>query len=329
MLPFRRPVAADFCAVDALIRRQLHSEVGLIEEIGGHIIAGGGKRLRPLTVLLAALGCGYRGPAGRSDGEPGAHVRLACIIEFIHTATLLHDDVVDLSERRRGRPTANAKWGNPPTVLVGDFLYSRAFQMLVELGIPAIMALLADATNTIAEGEVQQLLAAQNAELDEAGCLEVMRKKTAALFQAAAAGGALLAGQSEAVVGAMRDYGHHLGMALQLRDDVLDYSGDPRAMGKNTGDDLAGCTPTLPLVVALRERSAAERRDILAGVAGQDAGAAERVLAMVQGSGGVGYTQRLAEREAARAREAVGGLVDSVYKRGLVEMAGFVVGRGG
>jgi len=247
MLPFHKVAEHDFLAVNDMIMSQLHSDVDLVENIGEYIVEGGGKRLRPLVVLLSALACGFK------SEETNDHVKLACIIEFIHTATLLHDDVVDTSDLRRGRPTANAKWGNSPTVLVGDFLYSRAFQMLVQLGRMDIMKLLADTTNTIAEGEVQQLINAGDPGVEESNYIEVIYKKTAILFEAATSGGASIAGQDGTQIEAFANYGKHLGMAFQLQDDVLDYMGNVEEMGKNVGDDLAEGKPTLPLIYVMRE----------------------------------------------------------------------------
>ena len=237
MLPFHDAVGDDFEAVNQLIVHQLHSDVGLVENIGQYLVDAGGKRLRPLLVLLAARACGYQG---------SNHIALAAIIEFIHTATLLHDDVVDTSDLRRGRATANARWGNGPSVLVGDFLYSRAFQMMVALGEMEIMAILADTTNIISEGEVQQLLNAGNDTVSEADYLAVIDKKTARLFAAAAQTGAVLAGAQPGLCDQLARYGHHLGMAFQLADDALDYQGNSDELGKNIGDDLAEGKPTLP-----------------------------------------------------------------------------------
>ncbi|HEY1588989.1 MAG TPA: polyprenyl synthetase family protein, partial [Rhodanobacter sp.] len=234
--------AADMQRVDALIRQRLSSDVVLINQIADHIIASGGKRLRPMLHVLAAGAAGYRGDH---------HTKLAAIIEFIHTSTLLHDDVVDESDLRRGRKTANALWGNAASVLVGDFLYSRSFQLMVELDDMRIMRILADTTNTIAEGEVLQLLNIGNADVSEAAYLAVIERKTAVLFAAATELGGILGGLPESQVTALRRYGMELGYAFQIADDLLDYVGDASTLGKNIGDDLAEGKPTLPLIYAL------------------------------------------------------------------------------
>ena len=318
MLPFHKVAESDFLAVNTMIVNQLHSEVDLVENIGEYIVEGGGKRLRPLVVLLCALASGYK----EKD-----HIKLACIIEFIHTATLLHDDVVDTSELRRGRPTANAKWGNSPTVLVGDFLYSRAFQMLVELGSMPIMKMLADTTNTIAEGEVQQLINAGDPDVAEENYLNVIHKKTAILFEAATAGGALISGEAESSVKAFADYGRHLGMAFQLQDDVLDYMGNAEEMGKNVGDDLAEGKPTLPLIHAMREAPEAEAKIVREAIQNCDASQIEAVVEIVQASGGLEYTQEKARAQSALACEALSHVADSKYKQALVELTEFALSR--
>ncbi|UCC56004.1 MAG: polyprenyl synthetase family protein, partial [Gammaproteobacteria bacterium] len=238
----RALVAEDVAAVDALIRERLTSDVALINQLSAYIINSGGKRLRPLLVLLAARACNVRG---------NQHINLAAVIEFIHTATLLHDDVVDASQRRRGNLTANTVWGNEAAVLVGDFLYSRAFEMMVDANDMRIMDILSHTTNAIAEGEVLQLLNCHDADTSEAHYLEVVRRKTAKLFEAAAQIGAVLGNQPEPVEAALANYGMHLGIAFQLIDDVLDYSASPEETGKNLGDDLAEGNPTLPLIHAM------------------------------------------------------------------------------
>ncbi|HXS54184.1 MAG TPA: polyprenyl synthetase family protein, partial [Usitatibacter sp.] len=239
----RAPIAGDMAQVDAVIHRRLDSGVPLIRTVANYIVAAGGKRLRPALVLLSANAFGAKGPARHE---------LAAVIEFIHTATLLHDDVVDESSLRRGRNTANAEFGNAASVLVGDFLYSRAFQMIVEAGSLRIMKVLADATNVIAEGEVLQLLNVHDADTDEEKYLRVIRFKTAKLFEAATQVGAILGGAEPAAERALAEYGMHLGTAFQLIDDVLDYSGDLAETGKNLGDDLAEGKPTLPLIRVMR-----------------------------------------------------------------------------
>src|SRR5690606_26031545 len=240
MLSFYEPVQSDFEAVNQLIIEQLHSDVELVENIGHYLVESGGKRLRPLLTLLASGALGYQGRE---------HLKLATIIEFIHTATLLHDDVVDVSSLRRGRLTANAKWGNAPSVLVGDFLYSRAFQLMVDIGDVDIMRILADTTNTVSEGEVQQLVNAKDPDVGEDAYFQVIHKKTAILFAAAAETAGVLAQAPAEQRQALHAYGYHIGMAFQLVDDLLDYSGDSESLGKNVGDDLAEGKPTLPLIV--------------------------------------------------------------------------------
>ena len=241
--PFLSVVKQDFQAVDDLIRANLNSEVPMVEEIAAYLIEAGGKRLRPLLVLLCAKACGYQG----SD-----HVKLAAVIEFLHTAMLLHDDVVDESGLRRGRETVNAAWGNAPSVLVGDFLHSRAFEMMVDIGDIRVMEILSKATNVIAEGEVQQLSFIRNPATTEVEYMEIISRKTAMLFQAAAHAGAVLAGANEKTEHALRDYGLHLGIAFQMVDDQLDCLGTPEERGNNIGDDLAEGKVTLPWIVAMR-----------------------------------------------------------------------------
>ncbi|HHQ41323.1 MAG TPA: octaprenyl diphosphate synthase [Chromatiales bacterium] len=314
----RAHVADDLAAVDELIRRRLASDVVLINELGRHIVAGGGKRLRPMVLLLAARACGYGGPH---------HVGLAAVVEFIHTATLLHDDVVDASELRRGQETANSIWGNEASVLVGDFLYSRAFQMMVEAGSMRVMEILAETTNTIAEGEVRQLLNCHDPDTTEERYLEVIRGKTAKLFEAAARLGAVLAGRPEAEEAALADYGLRLGIAFQLIDDVLDYRARPEETGKNLGDDLAEGKPTLPFIHALREsppeRAAALRRAI-------EEGGREHigtVLEAIEATGAIAYTEARARTEAERAIAALEALPGSPAREALAALARFAVDR--
>lgn len=318
MLPFLDVVKSDMEAVNQLILTELNSDVGLVEEIGTYLIAAGGKRLRPIVALLSARACGY---------DRDRHVLLATVIELIHTATLLHDDVVDTSDLRRGRHTANNQYGNAATVLVGDFLYSRAFQLMVRIGNMAVMRVLADTTNTISEGEVQQLLNAGNAQLDEPAYTEVIRKKTAELFQAAAQTGALLGGADTAVVAALRNYGHHLGMAFQLVDDALDYGGDAGQLGKNIGDDLAEGKMTLPLIHALRTASAADATLIRAAIANRDGAALPDVLRIVGICGALDYTLTIARQQADRALAALAPLPASPQQRALCELAEFAATR--
>lgn len=311
-------IAADRQAVDGVIRERLHSEVVLINQIGHYIINSGGKRLRPVLLLLSARAFGYEGTH---------HHELAAVVEFIHTATLLHDDVVDGSDLRRGKETANNVWGNEASVLVGDFLYSRAFQMMVGVDSMRVMQILSEATNTIAEGEVKQLLNVHNADLDEAGYLDVIRSKTAKLFQSSAWLGAVLAGRSEDEQQAMADYGMHLGIAFQLIDDALDYSASSEELGKNIGDDLAEGKPTLPLIYVINhgtpEQAALVREALEQG--GRDR--IEEIKSAIESAGAIAYTSRSAQAEADKAIAALAVLEDSPYKEALVTLANFAVQR--
>ena len=314
----RTLVKDDWVAVNRLIFQRLGSDVALVNQVAHHIIRGGGKRLRPLIVLLAARACGYRG---------AAHVPSAVIIEFIHTATLLHDDVVDDSNRRRGGETANAVFGNPASVLVGDFLYSRAFQMMVGIGEMKILGVLADATNTIAEGEVLQLMNCNNPDIAEADYLEVIRRKTAKLFEAGAECAAILAEQDTRTRRAFVDYGRHLGLAFQLVDDVLDYDATTEELGKNIGDDLAEGKPTLPLIYAMDRGSAAERHMIREAI---ETGGTQNLTSIqlaIETSGGLEYTAKRARAEARAAVAALKPLPENRYKESLVSLAKFAVTR--
>ena len=305
-------------AVDAVIRQRLHSEVVLVNQVAEYIIAGGGKRMRPALVLLASGALGYRGPHSHE---------LAAVVEFIHTATLLHDDVVDESALRRGRDTANAVFGNAASVLVGDFLYSRAFQMMVQVGRMRVMEVLSDATNIIAEGEVLQLMNCHDPDVDEARYLQVIRYKTAKLFEAAARLGAIIAGGSVVQEKALADYGMHLGTAFQLVDDVLDYSGQEADTGKHLGDDLAEGKPTLPLIHVMQqgspEQAACVRRAIETG--GRDD--FPLVLAAIRQSGALEHTLGRAREAARQAADAISLLPDSNYKTSLLELTAFAVDR--
>jgi octaprenyl-diphosphate synthase len=314
----RAPVADDMRAVNALIRRQLHSDVVLINQLAGYIIDSGGKRLRPATVLLAARACGYGGDR---------HIDAAAIIEFIHTATLLHDDVVDESSLRRGRETANAIWGNQASVLVGDFLYSRSFQMMVDIGNMRVMEILADTTNTIAEGEVMQLLNCHDPDTSEERYMAVIHCKTAKLFEAAAQLGAVLAGRPEAEERALARFGLHLGTAFQLIDDVLDYSASSAELGKNIGDDLAEGKPTLPLIHAMRHGTPEQTRIIREAIEHGGLEYIEIVTHTIESTGALDYTSRLAEREAEQAIASLAPLADSSAKDALVGLARFAVNR--
>ena len=314
----RAPIAADLDQVDAVIRRRLDSEVVLIRTIADYIIGSGGKRLRPALVLLAAKAFGAEGPARHE---------LAAVIEFIHTATLLHDDVVDESSLRRGRKTANAEFGNAASVLVGDFLYSRAFQMIVDVGSLRIMRVLADATNVIAEGEVLQLLNVHDADTDERKYLRVIRYKTAKLFQAATQVGAILGGAKAEVETALAEYGMHLGTAFQLIDDVLDYSGDLQATGKNLGDDLAEGKPTLPLIYVMKAGNQAERQLVRHAIEHGGKAGLEGVVAAIHRVGALDYAREQARVEAAAAMARLGLLADSACRDSLLQLAHFSVDR--
>lgn len=321
MLPFHQVVKDDFAAVNQLIIDQLHSDVGLVENIGHYLVEAGGKRLRPLLVLLTANALGYP----KADAK--AHLELAAIIEFIHTATLLHDDVVDMSSLRRGRPTANAQWGNAPSVLVGDFLYSRAFQMMVHIGNMDVMAILSDTTNVIAEGEVQQLVNAKNPEVSEENYFQVIYKKTAILFASACEVAAAIGGANPAQRAALRAYGAHVGVAFQLVDDALDYTGDAATLGKNVGDDLAEGKPTLPLIHAMRTGTAEQAALVAKAIREGDASQLPQVLAIVQATGGMDYTLACAKREVASALEQLRALGDNPFSQAMAQLAEFALAR--
>jgi len=311
-------LAGDMQSVDQVIRERLHSEVALIRQVAEYIIGGGGKRLRPALVLLSAGALGYRDTA---------HHTLAAVVEFIHTATLLHDDVVDESALRRGRPTANTLFGNAASVLVGDFVYSRAFQMMVNLDDMRVLRVLADATNVIAEGEVLQLMNCHNADIDETSYLQVIRYKTAKLFEAASRLGALLAGASPALEEAMASYGSHLGTAFQLIDDVLDYSGDASVIGKNVGDDLAEGKPTLPLIRIIQHGGPEEAALVRSALASGGLDELDRVLAAIRRSGALEYTRRQAEVEVRAASAALDSIPSTQYREYLLQLAQFAVTR--
>jgi octaprenyl-diphosphate synthase len=316
------PVADDMRRVDELIARRLESDVPLVREVAQYIVGSGGKRLRPALLLLA---CGAAGANEKSAAA--ARFTLAAVIEFIHTATLLHDDVVDESRLRRGQPTANAAFGNAAAVLVGDFLYSRAFQMMVEVDDMAVMRVLADATNMIAAGEVLQLMGSHDPQVDEARYLEVIRRKTARLFEAAARLGGVLARSGAPIEEGLAAYGSHVGTAFQLIDDVLDYSGDTATIGKSLGDDLAEGKPTLPLIHVLRTGTPAQtalvRRAIVEG--GRDDFGP--VLEAIRACGSLDYARAAALRESQAAVRAIDALPASGYKDSLLELASFSVTR--
>jgi len=314
----RALVADDLRRVDQVIVERLASDVVLVNQISQYIVGAGGKRLRPLSVLLAARACGYAG---------AHHVEAAAIIEFIHTATLLHDDVVDGSEMRRGRDTANHVFGNQASVLVGDYLYSRSFQMMVSLDDLRIQGVMADATNTIAMGEVLQLMNAHDPETTEERYLEVIYRKTAKLFEAGAQMAAILANAPRPVEQAMVDYGRHLGNAFQLVDDMLDYRANREELGKNLGDDLAEGKPTLPLIYALAHAPAADAARIRTAIEEGGLDDLAAITRTIESSGGLEYTARLAQRERDLAIEALADLPDSAYKQALRALADFAVGR--
>ncbi len=313
-----RLTEADRAATDRLIQQRLRSEVVLINQLGAYIINSGGKRLRPMLLLLSARAFGYQGPH---------HIQLAAVVEFIHTATLLHDDVVDASELRRGKETANAIWGNEASVLVGDFLYSRAFQMMVETGSMRVMEILAEATNVIAEGEVLQLMNCNDPDTSEASYLEVIRYKTAKLFEAAAELGAVLGGGSAGDCQAMARFGMHLGTAFQLIDDVLDYNASSDELGKNIGDDLAEGKPTLPLIHAMREGSPEQARLIRKAIQHGGREHIGAVIKAIEDTGAIAYTAATARQEAQEALNQLDILPDSPYKQALAALARFSVDR--
>lgn len=314
----RQLVKDDMQQVDELIERRLYSEVELINQLSHYIINSGGKRLRPALVLLSARACGYQG---------NQHVELAAIIEFIHTATLLHDDVVDASKMRRGHQTANQRWGNEASVLVGDFLYSRAFQMMVDVGSLRIMEVLSDATNVIAEGEVQQLLSRHDAKTTQERYLQVIRNKTAKLFEAASQIGAILTERPPAEEQALASYGLHLGTAFQLIDDVLDYSATSEQLGKNIGDDLAEGKPTLPLLYAYWNGTDTQSQLIAEAITGGGLANIESISEAIESSGAIAYTAALAREQVQQAMQALEVLPPSAYRNAMYELAAFAVDR--
>ena len=314
----RTSVAEEFGQVNDLIIDQLRSNVDMVENVGQYIVAAGGKRLRPLIVLLV----------GQALGELSEnHIKFAAVIEFIHTATLLHDDVVDISSLRRGRPTANEAFGNAPSVLVGDFLYTRAFQLMVDLADLQLLRNMADTTNTIAEGEVLQLVRAGDASVTEAQYREVIERKTAILFAAACEGAALLQGADAYWQRKLYDYGLHLGIAFQMIDDVLDYTGDPAMTGKNVGDDLNEGKPTLPLIHVINTGNDADRALIQRALTKKSAAELEAVIAAVLRSGGVDYTYERALYHRDQALSAIKDLTPSPAKQALEQLANLATNR--
>lgn len=311
-------VEADLRAVDGVIRARLESEVLLIRQVAEYIVGGGGKRLRPLLLLLSAGAFGYRGPHRHE---------LAAVVEFIHTATLLHDDVVDESKLRRGRSTANALFGNSAAVLVGDFVYSRAFQMMVGVDNMRVLQVLADATNVIAEGEVMQLMSCHNPDVEESSYLEVIRCKTAKLFEAATRLGAILGGAPRDQENAVADYGMRLGTAFQLTDDVLDYSGEQAVIGKNLGDDLAEGKPTLPLIYAIRHGTDSEAQLVRRAIEHGGRDELTAVIEAIRSTGALDYAREQARRESRAAGEALVRLPHSREREYLLQLADFAVTR--
>ncbi|MEL6870141.1 MAG: octaprenyl diphosphate synthase [Pseudomonadota bacterium] len=313
--------AEDTAALDRLITESLYSDVALVSDVAGYIVSAGGKRLRPLIVILATKALGHKDDA---DTRP---LRAAAIIEFIHTATLLHDDVVDGSERRRGRDTANAVFGNQASVLVGDFLYSRAFQMMVDIDDMRVMRVLADATNTIAAGEVMQLMNVHEPDTTEAQYRQVIYRKTARLFEAGAQIAGLITDQSETTLAALGSYGRELGTAFQLIDDALDYSASEEELGKNLGDDLAEGKPTLPLIHAMRTGTAAQKALLRDAISQGGLEHLDEIRKAIESTGALEYTRDRAEDAAKAAIESVATLPPSIYKDALIAIAGFSVER--
>ncbi|WP_284452276.1 octaprenyl diphosphate synthase [Methylophaga thalassica] len=308
----------DMKAVDELIQQRLQSDVALINQLGFYIINSGGKRLRPAIAILAARACGYEG---------SQHINLATIIEFIHTATLLHDDVVDNSDMRRGQETANTLWGNEASVLVGDFLYTRSFEMMVEIESMRLMQILSHTTNVIAEGEVLQLLNCHDADTTEARYLEVIHHKTAKLFEAAGQLGAVISGSDNATEMAMANYAMHLGSAFQLVDDLLDYSQSSETIGKNIGDDLAEGKPTLPLIYAMQHGNAEQSAIIREAIEQGQRDRITDIIEIIQNTGAIDYTASAAEKEVMQAKQALDILAGSPYKQALLSLADFAIQR--
>ena len=311
-------IEGDMKLVDALILRRLQSDVVLINQVGHYIVNSGGKRLRPMIVLLAARALGYQGRD---------HIDLAAIIEFIHTATLLHDDVVDGSDKRRNRDTANSVWGNATSVLVGDFLYSRAFEMMVDVNMMRVMEILSHATNRIAEGEVLQLLNCNDADIDEQKYFEVILRKTATLFEAGAQLGAVLCGAGAEQEKALAAYGRHLGIAFQIIDDALDYSSSDKEIGKNIGDDLAEGKPTLPVLRAMQVGTVVQQQALRDAIERGGRDRIDVVMNAIESTDAIEYTSRLAKEEAEKAKAVLDQLPPSIYRDALAAVANFAVQR--
>ncbi|MDQ7072664.1 MAG: octaprenyl diphosphate synthase [Gammaproteobacteria bacterium] len=311
-------IEEDMSAVDAMIQSRLQSDVVLINQLGHYIINSGGKRLRPALAILCSRACGYQGEQ---------HHNLATIIEFIHTATLLHDDVVDNSDMRRGNETANSIWGNEASVLVGDFLYTRAFEMMVEMNSMPLMKILSHTTNIIAEGEVLQLLNCNDADTSEDSYLEVIHHKTAKLFEAAGQLGAVISGSSAEVEYAMSHYAMHLGSAFQLVDDLLDYSESSEVIGKNIGDDLAEGKPTLPLIYAMRQGTKQQAQVIRQAIENGQRDKIDDIITIIKETGAIDYTAQAAKNEVNLAQSCLSVLPDSAYKQALTALADFAIDR--
>lgn len=315
-------VSDEMALVNQEITDNLNSDIPLINQLGAYIIKAGGKRLRPVALLLAAHA---------ANPEQTKHdkntVLLAAVIEYIHTATLLHDDVVDESDMRRGQETANQVWGNAPSVLVGDFLYSRAFQMMVKSGSMRVMEVLSRTTNQIAEGEVMQLLNCGSADTTEQQYMDTIQSKTAILFEAATQLGALMSKQSSTIEESLRRYGLHIGTAFQLVDDILDYSANAEEMGKEVGDDLAEGKPTLPLINAISRSDGEEKEILIKAVTDASRDNLEQVLAIIESTGSLAYTASIAQQQANLAQQAISSLPESPYKQALIDLAQFSVER--
>lgn len=314
----RASVEAEFAQVNALIIEQLHSDVDMVENVGQYIVDAGGKRLRPLLTLLAAASLGK---------VTEKHIKFAAVIEFIHTATLLHDDVVDISTLRRGRPTANSEFGNAPSVLVGDFLYTRAFQLMVQLNDMRVLKLMADVTNLIAEGEVMQLVRAGDPDTSREQYFDVITRKTAILFAAACEGAAMLSDESDNTLKTMHDIGLNLGIAFQLIDDVLDYEGDPETTGKNVGDDLNEGKPTLPLIHAMQHASPDDAALIATALRTKSAENLNEIIALAASTGGIAETRSAAEAHCDLVNDALATLAPSAAKTSLETLATFSLSR--
>lgn len=311
-------VSEDMDGVNAAIRQYLHSDVALINEMANYIINSGGKRLRPILAILCARACGYNG---------NSHCLVAAIIEFIHTATLLHDDVVDESSMRRGNETANAIWGNESSVLVGDFVFSRSFEMMVDVGEMRVMEILARASNTIAEGEVMQLLNCNDPNTTQERYMMVIQSKTAKLFEAACQLGAILAGQNKKVEQSCAAYGRHIGTAFQLKDDLLDYQASSEEMGKNIGDDLAEGKPTLPLIYALKNSSGQSAQMIRDAITHGGKEHMQEILQIINATDAIAYTEEVANQQAQIARREIEILEDNPYRDALLELTEFAINR--